>query len=271
MSSSSLQEIPLHENEFSAIQHFIFTSAGISLSASKKILVAGRLGKRLRVNGLNSYSAYLTLIGEDSAERQIALDMLTTNETYFFREPQHFDYLRTHILPLRTRSEPFRVWSAASSSGEESYSIAMLLESELGGGHWEILGTDISTQMLEKCRLGRYPLARAQHIPREYLQRYCLKGVGQEEGFLLVQRQLRSNLRFLHANLNAPLPDIGEFELIFLRNVMIYFDNQTKQGLVERIQDHLRPGGFVFIGHSESLHGIRHNLRQIRPAIYQKR
>lgn len=263
-------EVPLGDGEFNAIRRFIFEAAGISLSDAKKALVSGRLGKRLRAHGLTSYAAYLKLIGTDPRERQAALDLLTTNETYFFREPAHFDFLKREILPHRRHHEPFRVWSAASSSGEECYSIAMLLEDELSHAPWEVVGTDISTQMLDKCRLARYPLERAQHIPKDYLRRFCLKGTGPEDGFLLVNRQLRQKLRFVHANLNAQLPPLGEFDLIFLRNVMIYFETATKRGVVARLLQHLRPGGWLFIGHSESLHGVCESLRQVRPAIYQK-
>jgi chemotaxis protein methyltransferase CheR len=263
-------DVPIADAEFKAVQKFIFAAAGISLSDAKKALVSGRLGKRLRAHGLASFAAYLKLIGEDAKERQTALDLLTTNETYFFREPPHFDYLKRQILPHRTPGVPFRVWSAASSSGEECYSIAMLLDDQLGTAPWEIVGTDISTQMLDKCRAGRYPLERTQHIPRDYLRNYCLKGTGPEDGYLLVNRHLRSKVRFLHANLNAQLPQLGEFDVIFLRNVMIYFENATKRSLVARLLTHLRRGGWLFIGHSESLHGINESVRQIRPAIYQK-
>jgi chemotaxis protein methyltransferase CheR len=260
----------LGDKEFKAFQRFIYDAAGISMSDAKKALVSGRLNKRLRARGLSEFGAYLKLIATDTEERQTALDLLTTNETYFFREQQHLDYLRDHILPHRQPDAPFRVWSAASSSGEECYSIAMVLDDELGTAPWEVLGTDISTHMLEKCRAARYPLERTQHIPKDYLRRYCLRGTGPEEGFLLVNRHLRHRVRFQHANLNGELPRIGEFDLIFLRNVMIYFENATKRGLVASLLHHLRPGGWLFIGHSESLHGICDAVRPIRPAIFRK-
>jgi chemotaxis protein methyltransferase CheR len=260
----------ISDGEFRAIKRFIFEAAGISLSDAKKALVSGRLAKRLRAHGLGSYAAYVKLIGRDAAERQAALDLLTTNETYFFREPQHFEFLKSHVLPRHPAGEPFRVWSAASSSGEEAYSIAMLLDDKLGRTPWEVVGTDISTHVLEQCRVGRYPLERARNIPKEYLGRYCLRGTGPEEGFLLVDKSLRSRLRFLHANLNTHLPAVGKFDVIFLRNVMIYFENATKASLVARLLDHLRPGGWLLIGHSESLHGVNDTVKQLRPTIYQK-
>lgn len=264
-------DIPLSQTELRAVQKFIFEAAGIALADSKKALVSGRLGKRLHAFGLSNYRDYLSLIERDPGERQTALDLLTTNETYFFREQQHFDFLRTQILPNRVLGQTFRVWSAACSSGEEPYSIAMLLDDRLGQAAWEILATDISTQVLEKCRKGRYPIERARQIPMQYLKSYCLKGTGPEEGFLMVEKRLRKKVTFRQANLNAPLPPgLGEFDLILLRNVMIYFDAPTKRSLVARLLERLRPGGWLFIGHSETLFGIDETLRQIRPAIYRK-
>jgi chemotaxis protein methyltransferase CheR len=263
-------EASITDREFHAVQRFLFDASGISLSDAKKLLVSTRLGKRLRACALKDYSAYLKLIAEDAQERQFALDLLTTNETYFFREPQHFDFLRTEVVPRHPPGRTFRVWSAACSSGEEPYSIAMQLDSDLATTPWEVVGTDISTRMLDKCRAGRYPMERAQGISKEYLRRYCLMGTGPEQGYLLVDRPLRGNLNFRHANLNGRLPDVGEFDVIFLRNVMIYFDADTKRSLIGRILTHLRPGGWLFIGHSESLHGINASLKPVRPAIYQK-
>jgi chemotaxis protein methyltransferase CheR len=263
-------EISLSQSELRAIQKFIFHAAGITLSDAKRALIGGRLGKRLRAYGLRNYHEYLQLIERDAQERQTALDLLTTNETYFFREAQHFEFLRREILPQRAPGRPFRVWSAACSSGEEPYSIAMLLDEQLGAAPWELMATDISTQVLEKCRRGRYLLERAQQIPPAYLKAYCLKGTGPEEGFLLVDKVLRRKVTFMQANLNAALPALGEFDLIFLRNVMIYFDMATKRSLIARLAKHLCAGGWLFIGHSESLHGINEALRQIQPAIYRK-
>lgn len=267
----SAYEIPLGATEFNAIKRFIFDVAGIHLSDAKKALVTGRLAKRLRAHSLHSYDEYLKLIARDENERQIALDQLTTNETYFFREPQHFTHLRDVVLPDRPRGQPFRVWSAASSSGEEAYSIAMLLAAELKEAPWEVVGTDISSQVVAKARAGRYPLARAHHIPPEYLRAFCLKGTGPEEGNLLVNKHLQRKVRFLQANLNAPLPDLGPpFDLVVLRNVMIYFQPETKRALVARLLEKLRPGGWMYVGHSESLNGLSESVVQVKPAIYRK-
>ena len=201
---------------------------------------------------------------------QTAVDLLTTNETYFFREPKHFDLLRKVATLARGRSEAFRVWSAASSSGEEAYSIAMVLEDCLPGQAWEIVGSDISTRVLDKARGGHYPMERAANIPKEYLKRFCLRGTGAQEGTLLIERGLRERVRFMQVNLNEPLPKLGMFDVVFLRNVMIYFNNETKQQIVGRILPTLKPGGHFCIGHSESLNGISDAVQALAPSIYRK-
>jgi chemotaxis protein methyltransferase CheR len=198
----------------------------------------------------------------------MAVDLLTTNETYFFRESKHFDFLRTKALSARSGGRSFRVWSAAASSGEEAYSIAMVLADCLGGAPWEVLGTDISQRVLQSAAQGIFRMERTRHIPPAYLHRYCLRGTEEHEGTLMVDRTLRARVRFVHANLNAPLPDLGAFDVIFLRNVLIYFNDETKRQVVERVSAALRPGGHFLVGHSESLHGIADALQAEAPSIY---
>ena len=262
----------LSDGEFLQFQGLLKRLAGIHLSPAKKALICGRLGKRLKHHGLANYGEYFRLLtgGQEAGELQIAIDLLTTNETYFFREPKHFDFLRERILPLRTPGSPFRVWSAACSSGEEPYSLAMLLAERLGGAPWEIVASDLSTRVLEKARGGLYPLERARNIPEAYLKSYCLKGTGQYAGNLLIERSLRERVRFLQVNLNEPLPRLGEFDLIFLRNVMIYFEPETKRRVVERLIPALKPGGHLLIGHSETLNGVTEGLHSVSPSIYRK-
>ncbi|CAG0910260.1 unnamed protein product, partial [Cyprideis torosa] len=225
----------------------------IHLGDAKQALVAGRLAKRLKAHNLTSYSDYIALITRNAEEAQSAVDLLTTNETYFFREPQHFDYLRDVILPSHKVNSPFRVWSAACSTGEEPYSVAMLLSAETRNKKWEITATDLSTRVLSTARRGCYSMSRIQHIPKSYLNTFCLKGTGPEEGNLLVDRKIRNQVHFMQLNLNEPLPDLGSFDLIFLRNVMIYFKSETKKSIVARLINQLKVGGFLFIGHSESM------------------
>lgn len=260
------------ETEFTRFQRFIYDAAGISLTPAKKALVSGRLSKRLQAHQLSSYGEYFDLLvsGKAAGEVQTAVDLLTTNETYFFREPKHFQLLREAAGAAAGRTTSFRVWSAASSTGEECYSIAMVLADVLGSTPFDVLGTDISTRVLQRARLGHYPLERTRHIPPAYLKRFCLKGTGEQAGTLLVERGLRAKVSFAQVNLNAELPKLGTFDVIFLRNVMIYFNADTKRRVVARVLSLLKPGGYFLIGHSESLNDISSAVQQIGPSIYRK-
>lgn len=260
----------LNEREFRLFQTLMFSEAGVSLPASKVALVRGRLTRRLGATGVSSFAAYHDLIRRDAAERQNAIDLLTTNETYFFREPKHFEFLRDTVLPAIAGERNVAVWSAACSSGEEVYSLAMLLADLRGKREWRILGSDLSTRVLEKARNGHYSMARTDGIPRTYLQHYCLRGKGSQEGTLLVTRELRERTSFQQINLNSTLPSIGPFDVIFLRNVMIYFSPETKAEVVARVAQKLKPGGYLFIGHSESLQGCNPDLQLVRPSVYRK-
>lgn len=264
--------ITITDQEFIRFQRFILDAAGITLPMSKKSLVCGRLAKRLRQRQVGSYSEYFHLLanGKEPAEVQIAVDLLTTNETYFFRESKHFDLLRKQALATRDRSQSFRVWSAASSSGEEPYSIAMVLADCLGNAPWEVIGSDISTRVLQAAAGGHYPMERARHIPEQYLRRFCLKGFGPQQGSLLIDRALRSRVHFRQVNLNRNLPELGLFDVIFLRNVMIYFNDDTKRQVVARLLSQLKPGGHFYIGHSETLNDISVAVRAIAPSSFCK-
>lgn len=261
------------DTEFSHFQRFIFQAAGITLSPGKKALVCGRLAKRLQANELSNYTEYFELLssGKAATEVQTAVDLLTTNETYFFREPKHFDLLRSLATAAASKPQPFRVWSAASSSGEECYSIAMVLADCLGTSAWEVVGSDISQRVLQRARAGHYPVERTRHIPPAYLKRFCLKGMGEQEGTVLVERPLRARVNFAQVNLNTELPKaLGLFDVIFLRNVMIYFNGDTKRQVVARVLSLLKPGGHFCIGHSESLNDINNEVLQVAPSIYRK-
>jgi len=262
--------LPISDREFRQIRDFIYEVAGISLTDAKKALVCGRLGKRLRHYGLKKFSDYLRLVsgGAHPEERQMMVDLLTTNETYFFREPRHFDYLREEILP-RFRGQPLRVWSAACSTGAEPYSLAMTLAGEHGGDNWHITATDISARVLETARRGLYTLAEASRIPPAYLHKYCLKGVRSQAGQFMIERRLREAIEFRPLNLNGPWTGLDRFHVIFLRNVMIYFDPPTKARLIERMARQLVPGGYLVVGHSESLNGIQGPLRTMVPSVYR--
>ncbi len=260
------------EQEFQDIRGWIYQLAGISLSNQKRALVMGRLAPRLRHHQISSYGEYFEMLrgGGHPGELQIAVDLLTTNETHFFREPKHFDFLRDRILGGHPAGRMLRVWSAASSSGEEPYSIAMTLAASLGEAPWEVLASDLSSRVLERARNGHYAMARAKSIPQPLLQAYCLKGIGSQEGTFLVEPKLRSRVKFMQLNLVERLPDLGELDVVFLRNVMIYFDMRTKRDVVARILPLLRGGGYLIVGHSESLNGVNEALKVVQPSIYRR-
>lgn len=259
--------------EFAQFKRLIYEIAGIDLADSKKILVAGRLGKRLRALGCGTFSEYFRLVTgrANSEERQTMVDLLTTNETYFFREEAHFDFLRQTILPNHPAGQSFDVWSGASSTGEEIYTLCMVLADELGvDAAWTILGSDISTRVLGIAERGQYWLEHTRGLPQAYLRKYCLKGVRAQEGSFIIAPELRRHARFMQVNLNSRLPpSIGKFHVIFLRNVMIYFDNETKRQVVARLVERLHPGGYFIVGHSESLAGINDQVKAVKPTIYR--
>ncbi|MDE2593466.1 MAG: protein-glutamate O-methyltransferase CheR [Burkholderiales bacterium] len=260
----------LSDKEFQGFQQLIFKAAGITMSDAKKPLVSGRLAKRLAQHGLNTYGDYFKIVTQDSKERQMAVDLLTTNETFFFREPKHFEFLADAIAPEFARQAKLRLWCGASSTGEEPYTLAMTLAKALGPRKFEILASDISTRVLATAKKGLYPVEDAQDIPKPYRNEYCLKGVGSQAGWFTLEPAIRNSIQFDQINLNETLPDVGMFDVIFLRNVMIYFSADTKREVMARMLSKLRPGGYFVISHSESLHGVTSDLQMVKPSIYRK-
>jgi chemotaxis protein methyltransferase CheR len=262
---------PITDDEFKRFQKLLHDAAGIFLPPAKKVLVQGRLNKRLRNHGFTRFGQYYRLVTDPGQQQefQVMVDCLTTNETYFFREPAHFEFLKT-VLPSMALKGEVRIWSAASSSGEEVYTLAMVLAETLRDKPWQVVGSDINTQVLQQARRGLYSLERTQGIAPELMRKYCLKGVRSQTGYFLIDKQLKQRARFTQVNLKDNLGQLGKFRAIFLRNVMIYFDPDTKKDVVERIIDALEPGGYFFISHSESLHGITSKLKMVRPSVFQK-
>ncbi len=251
----------------------IYDHAGIALTAEKKVMVASRLAKRLTYFGLSDYGQYFQLATSSNYpdEFQMMVNILTTNETYFFREPKHFEFFRDSILKL-WRGDSFSVWSAASSTGEEAYTLAMVMAETLGMRKWDVFGSDLSTKVLNAATTGVYLMDRLEHMEPALLNKYCLKGVRSQAGTFRVDDKLRARVHFGQVNLMQPLPkNIGSFDVIFLRNVLIYFDQQTKKHVVERIATALKPGGYFFISHSESLHRVTDHLEMVKPSIFIKR
>jgi chemotaxis protein methyltransferase CheR len=264
--------LTLSDAEFELFRQFFATHIGIHLSPAKKPLLFGRLAKRLTALGLDSYGDYYQLLQSPggSAERETAIDLITTHETYFFREPKHFEFLQNHILPVFADSRELRVWSAASSTGEEAYTLAMLLDSGRSPKPWSVVGTDISQPVLENARAGLFPMGRGEGIPAHYLKRYCLKGTGHYQGAFLIERSLRERVEFRLGNLTKSQPELGQFDLILLRNVLIYFDEPTKFKVLTHVLERLAPGGWLMLGHSETLHGSGLSVETLAPSIYRK-
>lgn len=261
----------LSERSFNVVVDAFHKVSGIKLVPAKRQLVIGRLQKLATERGMDSLDDYVEQVirGGDQAELVRVVDRLTTNETYFFREPAHFDFL-AELVAHRKPGNEFRVWSAASSSGEEAYSIAMLLADKIGPAGWKIIGTDLSTAMVDAARKALYPMERARNTSPAYLKRFCMKGSGPYEGQLLINKELRANVRFEQANLMQPLPDIGQFDVVFLRNVLIYFEADAKLDIVRRVSPLIKPGGYLFTGHSESLSNLPTGLVSLKPAIYAR-
>ena len=264
----------LSRKAFESVTQLFHSVSGIKLGENKHALVSGRLQRLAQEAGESDLDAYVgRLVGGNApaAEMTRVIDRLTTTETYFFREPQHFNdlaqRLRAHAAAGKGGAE-FTVWSAASSSGEEAYSVAMVMADLLGNTPWQVIGTDLSTSVVESARRGLYPMERARMVPPAYLKRYCLKGQGEHEGQLLVAKALRERVRFMTANLMQTLPQLPAFDVVFLRNVLIYFDNDAKQQIVRRVLGQLKPEGVLYTGHAESLSTLNLPVKALATAIH---
>ena len=264
----------LRDDTYRRITGLMHEAVGLSFADSKKPLVSSRLAPRIQRLGLGSFEEYFALIArpDDGGEFQVAVDLLTTNETYFFREPAHYDLLEAELV--RTKPRTLSVWSAASSFGDEAYSTAMLLadlqQQSRIGSDWRILGTDISDRVLRSAIEGVYPLERLRHVSPERLKRHGLKGEGSAEGLVQIHPRLRERVRFGQLNLCQPIEDIGPFDVVFLRNVLIYFDPPTKSEVVDRVLTQLRPGGLFFIGTAEGRVACRTPLQVLAPGAFRK-
>jgi len=269
-------EATITDKEFGLFQSLIYQQVGISLDTPKKTLLTSRLGKRLRELQLPSYQAYYDRVSGKGGEEELTrlVDLISTNKTDFFREPVHFDFLREHVLPQVQATRTLRIWSSAASSGEEPYTIAMTLNDAIPDHtRWDlkILASDISTRVLAKAASGIYDQERVEQLPQDVVRRHFLRGKGEQVGKLKVRRHLAELISFRRINLMAPaFPIRTPLDVIFCRNVLIYFDRPTQAALMGKFFRYLRPGGYLFIGHSESLQWIEHQFTFIKPTIYQK-
>lgn len=263
----------LNEKQFRTISDLVYRHCGINLKDGKEALVRARLMKRFRAIGMDSVESYLELIESKAGDHELdhMIDAMTTNKTSFFREIEHFKYLREVVLP-QFKGRRMRFWSAACSSGEEPYSLAMLLKEHLSDRDRRdalILATDISRRMLEKGTKALYSENTLKDLPSTYLQKYFVRSQSTACAYQ-VSDAVRSMVRLARLNLMDSWPMKGPFHVIFCRNVMIYFDRATQQQLINRFWEILEPGGYLFVGHSEGLSAITHKFKYVRPATYRK-
>jgi len=265
----------LKPHEFESIRRLAYDKFGLDLRKGKEELVAARLGKRMRQGGFDSFEEYYQhVVGDRSGEALIGMiDALATNHTSFLREAAHFDFLRQDVLPGLRERPRIELWSAACSTGEEPYTLAFTLGDQWGADAFRkvrILATDISTKALAAAKSAVYPAERFSAVPPGWLRQYLLRGEGRWQGWYRVKPEVRREVEFARLNLVEPFSQPSLFPVIFCRNVMIYFDKATQEAVVNRLAACLEPGGYLFIGHAESLTGIRHDLTYVRPAIYRK-
>ncbi len=270
---------PMSSVEFARIRQLAFDTCGMDFAESKKDMIASRLDPSLRRLSLSTYQDYYLYVRDDRSGAALRefIDSLATNHTNFLREVDHFAFLREKFgrpaLQNAFRGRPIRIWSAACSTGEEPYSIAMTLfderRSDLVPG-FQILASDISTRALEAARSGVYAKERLRDLPSAWLTEFFETGSRQWAGWMKVRKAVRDTIRFERFNLLDTAADFGTFDCIFCRNVMLYFSRDTQEGIVNRMTERLNPGGYLLTGHTESLMGIRHGLKYVQPAVYQK-
>jgi chemotaxis protein methyltransferase CheR len=268
----------LRDPEFDFIRHVVGENAGIMLGPNKRQLVQGRVARRMRELGLASYEAYCEHVRESGPEELVGLiNALTTNVTSFFRENHHFEALASYMLPEAMKrnvaSRRIRIWSAGCSTGEEAYCIAMVTSEVLPASQrWDvkILATDIDSDVIRQAQQGVYGLDRVSSVPEARLRKHFRRGAGDQTGNVRVREEIAQLVTFRKLNLMHEWPMRGPFDIIFCRNVMIYFDQTTRERLVQRFGQMLAPGGYLCIGHSESIHGTTVPFKLVGKTIYRR-
>ena len=265
----------IDETTFQEFAELIYEKAGIRLGSHKRALVSSRLAKRMRKLGIQEFSAYYQYINSDSTQNELVqlLDAISTNVTQFYREPRHFEILQELARQWESDGQQrFRIWCAAASSGEEPYTIAITLSEALQNTRdTKILATDISTQVLETARKGIYAKKRLQKVPADLMRKYFSRVRGGEEESYQVNSAIREMIQFKRLNLsNPPFPMRGPLDVIFCRNVMIYFDNAVRKSLLDEMYRLLKPGGYLMVGHAESLSGMLSSFKSVEPSVYVK-
>jgi chemotaxis protein methyltransferase CheR len=270
------QQVPLSNHVFERFRKLVYRECGINLTDHKRAMFTSRLQKRLSQLRLTSFQDYYDLVigGHSDSELTTMLDYISTNQTEFFREPHHFTFLRERVLPELVVDKTVRIWSTACSSGEEPYSIAMTLSDAIDfPSTWNcrILASDISTRMLAKAATGQYSHERINSLPSDLVRRHFLLGKGDNKDLVKIKPHIASMAVFRRINLmDDRYPIKSLLDVIFCRNVMIYFDRKTQAAVLAKLSRYLKPGGYLFIGHSESLHGISGDFHYVAPTIYCK-
>lgn len=267
------------DDDFDKLSKFVYQQSGIKMPPIKRIMLQSRLQKRLRELKIESFKAYVDFVFSPEGQKNEIihmLDVVSTNKTDFYREPVHFDFLKGTVLPefITKSNKTFKVWSAGCSSGEEPYTIAITLnefKNNNTGFNYSILGTDISTQILQKAALAIYKEERIANIPLELKKKYFLKSKDRENKTVRVIKDLRNTVRYQRLNFMDPaynIPDV--FDIIFCRNVLIYFNRETQAEVIMKLCQKIKSGGYLVIGHSESIIGLDLPLKQIKPTIYKR-
>lgn len=277
--SFAQREFPMTDRDFERIKHLAKQRSGIELGEHKKEMIYSRIVRRIRTLGMTDFNRYLQFLEENpEAELTNFINAITTNLTSFFRESHHFDYLKNTVIPellqKKKSNRRIRIWSAGCSTGEEPYSIAMTLHDNLGHERWDtrILATDLDTNVLAHGRAGVYSKERIGNMDAQLVKKYFTSNTAKDSGDETMETSdtLKSLIKFNHLNLLGEWPMKGKFDIIFCRNVVIYFSKDTQRELFDRYANLLEPNGYLFIGHSESLHGVSQRFESVGRTIYRK-
>ncbi len=273
MKSITIEEtVLINDYEFLKLKELIYNFSGIFIEKDKKEFIQNKLNSHLHLLHFDSFTKYFYYLLKTPEELQIMINKITTNQTYFFREQKHYDFLEEILKKLESK-RVFNCWSAASSSGEEAYSCAMLIGNVLNKSshRWEVVLSDINNEMLDKAKQAKYILSEAKKIPENFFNLYCNFDKNTDKHHFYIKSNLKRQMQFKLINLTHKLPkDLEEFDVIFLRNIIIYFDKPTRKKVVENVIEKLKKNGYLFMGHSESLFNITSKVRLIEPSIYQK-
>jgi chemotaxis protein methyltransferase CheR len=266
----------ISDQDFNLFAKLVYNKTGIDLSqGNKKQLLQSRVNKVLRTRGIGSYKEYYEIVKNDSSGSELEdfINLISTNVTHFFREEKHFEFLREHWFPSFDfkRTNCVRIWCSASSTGEEPYSISITMKELLGDKFpYDIYASDIDTKVLQAASKGIYKFSSVEKMDKPLLKKYFQQGKGSAEGYVKAKENIRKHINYHRVNLIEPFNMPHKFDIIFCRNVMIYFDNPTKSNIVHKFFNLMNPESYLLIGHSESLNGFKHPFKYVQPATYMR-